>query len=299
MSNIKDSEKATVASRITDKTVDYSIAKQDLGTTFDEIIDLLGAVLVNEDLTYPVGFVVYTASPYAIYACKVEDADGDVTNQTNWLKIAGSGLPYLVADTEVEISIITGASGSNYYIAFPILLSSKAGVFFDLRITGVSATNSGQVGYGITIDTTGSIEGSSVLIKTDNNGVGMSTLLVDGLHSERLEAGATYMFTRTTDVQDTDGYILTKIGTSGIKILSTGTSFIASTGKYIVVAGGSFVLPLAASLGGESIEVLLASAGSFVPTLSGSDTIVNIGALAYTRPLMKYTSDGVDKWYLS
>ena len=40
--NIKESEKATVASRITDKTVDYAIAKQDVGTTFDEIRCCIG-----------------------------------------------------------------------------------------------------------------------------------------------------------------------------------------------------------------------------------------------------------------
>ena len=65
------------------------------------------------------------------------------------------------------------------------------------------------------------------------------------------------------------------------------------------MGGGAIRLPLALGLGGESVDLLLASAGSFVPNLSGSDTIVNVGSLEYTRPLMKYTSDGINKWYYS
>ena len=190
--NIKEAERATINAAIAEKTDIYSVTTTDIADRFKEIVALLGAILVNPSLTYNVGLIVYTASPFAVYVCKIDGATGDVTNAANWLKIAGSGLPYLVADTEVEISIITGASNSDYYIPYPILLSAKAGLLFDLRITGVLATNYGQVGYGITIDTTGSINGSSILIKTDKNGVGMSTLLVDGTYSERLEAGATY-----------------------------------------------------------------------------------------------------------
>ena len=297
--NIKEAERATINAAIAEKTDIYSVTTTDIADRFKEIVALLGAILVNPSLTYNVGLIVYTASPFAVYVCKIDGATGDVTNAANWLKIAGSGLPYLVADTEVEITIITGDSYSNYYIPYPILLSAKAGVLFDLRITGVATTNYGQVGYGITIDTTGSINGSSILIKTDNKGVGMSTLLVDGTYSERLEAGATYLFTRTTDVQDIDGYVLTKMGSSGIKIQADGGNFTASTGKYIVMGGGAIRLPLALGLGGESVDLLLASAGSFVPNLSGSDTIVNVGSLEYTRPLMKYTSDGINKWYYS
>jgi len=297
--NIKEAEIATIDTAIADKTDIYSVTTADVADRFKELVALLGAILVNPDLTYNIGLIVYTASPFAIYGCKVDGATGDISNQTNWLKIAGAGLPYLVADTEVEISVITGASNSDYYIPYPIILSAKAGVLFDLRITGVATTNYGQVGYGITIDTSGSIEGSSVLIKTDMNGVGMSTLVVDETNYERLEAGATYLFTKTTDLQDDNGYILTKVSGGSIKIQGDGGSFTASIGKYIVVAGGGLKLPLAEELGGKSVELFLASAGTFGVTLTGSDSIVNIASLTYDRPLMKFTSDGVDKWYYS
>lgn len=293
--NIKESEKATVASRITDKTVDYAIAKQDVGTTFDEIIDLLGAVLVNPDLTYPIGFIVYTASPYAIYVCKVNDSTGVVTNQTNWLKIAGSGLPYLVADTEVDVNVVA-YQPSNYYIPKAIVLSEKAGTFFDLRLSGIAATNTSQLAYAITISTTGSIEGSSIFIKTDNKGVGMSTLVVDGTYNERLESGALYMFTKTTDSDDLDGYILTKISSGGMRFITT-PPILLSTGKYLINGGTTSTLPLALGLEGESVELVLATAGTFTPLLSGSDTLENIGGLTINRPINRFISDGISKWY--
>jgi len=298
MSNIKDSEKATVASRITDKTVDYSIAKQDLGTTFDEIIDLLGAVLVNEDLTYPVGFVVYTASPYAIYACKVEDADGDVSNPTNWLKIAGSGLPYLISDTEVYDTVVA-YQGSNYYVSLAIDLNAKAGCFFALRLTGIAATNVSQLGYAVTVDATTALEGTSIILQTDTNGIGFSTLAITtsyGTYNEKLAMGSTYLLLKTTDTTDTDGYILTKIASTGIRDVTT-SGFISSIGKYLVPAGASFQLPLAVGLFGEQVQLLLKASGSITPSLSGSDSIVNVGSLSYNLPKMTFTSDGVDKWY--
>lgn len=293
--NIKESEKATIASRITDKTVDYAIAKQDVGTTFDEIVDLLGAVLVNPDLTYPIGFIVYTASPYAIYVCKVNDSDGVVTNQTNWLKIAGSGLPYLIADTEVDVNVVA-YQPSNYYIPKAIVLSEKAGTFFDLRLSGIAATNTSQLAYAITISTTGSIEGSSIFIKTDNKGVGMSTLVVDGTYNERLESGALYMFTKTTDSDDLDGYILIKISSGGMRFITT-PPILLSTGKYLINGDTSSTLPLALGLEGESVEIVLATAGTFTPLLSGSDTLENIGGLTINRPINRFISDGISKWY--
>lgn len=295
MSNIKDSEKQTVASRITNKSVDYSIAKQDVGTTFNEIIDLLGAVLVNPDLTYPLGFIVYTASPYAVYACKTNDALGVVSNQNNWLKIAGSGLPYLVADTEVDVNVVA-YQPSNYYVPKTIVLSEKAGTYFDLRLSGIAATNTSQIAYAITINTVGSIEGSSIFIKTDNKGVGMSTLVVDGTYNERLEAGALYMFTKTTDTEDLDGYILTKISSSGMRRATT-TPFTLSTGRYLIDGGTTTILPLALGLEGESVELVLATSGTLTIQLSGSDTLENVGGLTINRPINRFISDGVSKWY--
>jgi len=114
--NIKESEIATINDAIANKTDLMSVTTADVADRFKEIVALLGAILVNPDLTYNIGLIVYTASPFAVYVCKVDGATGDVTNQANWLKIAGSGLPYLVADTEVYISAITGASNSDYYI---------------------------------------------------------------------------------------------------------------------------------------------------------------------------------------
>jgi len=298
--NIKEAEIANINGAIAGKTDIYSVTTADVADRFKELVALLGAILVNPDLTYNIGLFVYTESPYAIYACKVDGATGDVSNQTNWLKIAGAGLPYLVADTEVYLAVV-GYQTSNYYITLPINLSIKAGTLFDLRIEDTSNnTNTVQIAYAIEIDTTGSIEGTSIIIKLDNNGVGMATLLVDGTYSERLAFGSTYLFTKTTDVNDLDGYILTKIGSSGIRICHVGSynPAPASPGKYIIPANSPMRLPLAAGLGGEECIFIRDNPGlanTAVP--SGGDTIVNTDGLLYDRSLMKFTSDGINKWY--
>jgi len=250
--------------------------------------------LVNTDLTYNIGLIVYTASPFAVYVCKVDGATGDVTNQANWLKIAGSGLPYLVADTEVDVNVVAYQT-SNYYVPKAIVLAEKTGTFFDLRLSGIAATNISQLAYAITISTVGSIEGSSIFIKTDNKGVGMSTLVVDGTYNERLEAGALYMFTRTTDGEDLDGYILTKIASSGMRRATT-TPYLLSTGKYLI-DGTTTRLPLALGLEGEEVELILATSGTLTILLSGSDTLENIGGLTINRPTNRFISDGISKWY--
>jgi hypothetical protein len=298
--NIKESEIATIDTAIADKTDIFSVTTADVADRLKEIVDLLGAILVNPSLTYNTGLIVYTASPFSVYVCKVDGADGDVTNQTNWLKIAGAGLPYLVADTEVDVAVV-GYQVSSYYVAFPINLSLKAGTFFDLRIEDTSNnTNTVQVAYGITIDTAGSIEGTSIIIKLDNNGVGMATLLVDGTYSERLAFGSTYLFTKTTDANDLDGYILTKIGSSGIKICNIGdyNPNPTSPGKYIITANSAMNLPLAAGLAGEECIFIRSAAGiANTPVTSGGDTVVNTDGLLYNRSLMRFTSDGINKWY--
>ena len=295
--NTKEAEIATINAAIADKTDIYSVSTADIADRFKELVTLLGARLVNPDLTYNIGLFVYTESPYAIYACKVDGADGDVSNQTNWLKIAGSGLPYLVADTEVDLAVV-GYQTLDYYIPLPINLALKAGTLFDLRIEDTSgSTNTVQIAYAIEIDTNGSIEGTSIIIKLDNKGVGMATLLVDGTYSERLAFGSTYLFTKTTDVNDIDGYILTKIGSSGIRAI-LGNSGIASPGKYIAPPNSSIILPLAIGLGGEECIFIKKFVGlPFTVYPSGSDTIVNTDGLLYDRSLMKFTSDGINKWY--
>lgn len=175
-------------------------------------------------------------------------------------------------------------------------LPKKQVRFFDLRLSGIAATNTSQLAYAITISTVGSIEGSSIFIKTDNKGVGMSTLVVDGTYNERLEAGALYMFTRTTDTEDLDGYILTKIASSGMRKI-TSTPILLSTGKYLIDGGITSALPLALGLEGEVVELVLATSGTFTPLLSGSDTLENVGGLTINRPINKFISDGISKWY--
>jgi hypothetical protein len=293
--NIKEAEIATIDAAIADKTDIYSVTTADVADRFKEIVALLGAILVNPDLTYNIGLIVYTASPFSVYVCKVDGATGDVTNQTNWLKIAGSGLPYLVADTEVDVTNVSYQS-SDYYVSKTIVLSEKAGTLYDLRLTGVTVSNTSQLGHAIAITTTGSIEGSSIILKTDCKGVGMSTLLVDGLYSERLEAGATYLFSKSYDAEDLDGYILIKIGRSGMKLGST-YAYKVSTGKTLINGGTTITLPLALGLEGEDVEIVLATAGTLTVLLSGSDSLVNVGGLALTLPIMRFVSDGVDKWY--
>lgn len=293
--NIKEAEIATINAAIADKTDIYSVTTADVADRFKEIVALLGAILVNPDLTYNIGLIVYTASPFAVYVCKVDGATGVVSNQTNWLKIAGSGLPYLVADTEVDVNLVA-YQPSDYYVSKTIVLSEKAGTLYDLRLTGVKVSNTSQLGYAIAITTTGSIEGSSIFLKTDCKGVGMNTLLVDGVYSERLEAGATYLFSKSYDAEDLDGYILIKLGRSGMKLGST-YAYKVSTGKTLINGGTTITLPLALGLEGEDVEIVLATAGTLTVLLSGSDSLVNVGGLALTLPIMRFVSDGVDKWY--
>ena len=76
--NIKEAEIATINAAIADKTDIYSVSTADVADRFKEIVALLGAVLVNVDLTYNIGFIVYTASPFAVYVCKVDGATGDI-----------------------------------------------------------------------------------------------------------------------------------------------------------------------------------------------------------------------------
>ena len=293
--NIKEAERANVDANIANKTEILSVTTKDIGDRFKEIINLLGAILVNPDLTYNIGLIVYTASPFAVYVCKVDGATGDVTNQTNWLKIAGSGLPYLVADVDVVVSLVSYQS-TDYYVAEPINLASNAGKLYDLRLTGVTVSNTSQLGYAVAITTTGAIAGSSLFIKTDCKGVGMSTLLVDGTYSERLEAGATYLFSKTYDTDDLDGYILIKLGRNGMKIGNT-YAYKVSTGKTLINGGATITLPLALGLEGEDCEIVLATSGTITVLLSGSDSLMNVGGLALTLPIMRFVSDGVDKWY--
>jgi len=292
--NIKEAEIATINAAIANKTDLMSVTTADIADRFKELVALLGAILVNPDLTYNIGLIVYTATPFSVYVCKVDGAGGDVSNQTNWLKIAGSGLPYLVADTEVDVNVVAYQT-SNYYVPKAIVLAEKTGTFFDLRLSGIAATNISQLAYAITISTVGSIEGSSIFIKTDNKGVGMSTLVVDGTYNERLEAGALYMFTRTTDGEDLDGYILTKIASSGMRRATT-TPYLLSTGKYLI-DGTTTRLPLALGLEGEEVELILATSGTLTILLSGSDTLENIGGLTINRPTNRFISDGISKWY--
>jgi len=293
--NIKEAEISNINSAIANKTDIYSVTTEDVADRFKEIVALLGAILVNPDLTYNIGLIVYTASPFSVYVCKVNGANGVVSNQANWLKIAGSGLPYLVADTEVEVNVVA-YQPDDYYVPKAIVLPEKAGTFFDLRLSGIAATNFSQLAYAISINTTGSIEGSSIFIKTDNNGVGMNTLSVDGTYNERLEAGALYMFTKTTDTDDLDGYILTKISRIGMRRMTV-SPFVSSTGRILVDGGATIVLPMALGLGGEDIEVVLATSGTLGVSLSGSDSLVNTGGLPLNRPIMRFISDGIDKWY--
>lgn len=293
--NIKEAERATINAAIAEKTDIYSVTTTDIADRFKEIVALLGAILVNPSLTYNVGLIVYTASPFAVYVCKVDGATGDVTNQTNWLKIAGSGLPYLVADVDVVVSLVSYQS-TDYYVAEPINLASNAGKLYDLRLTGVTVSNTSQLGYAVAITTTGAIAGSSLFIKTDCKGVGMSTLLVDGTYSERLEAGATYLFSKTYDTDDLDGYILIKLGRNGMKIGNT-YAYKVSTGKTLINGGSTITLPLALGIEGEDCEIVLATPGTLTVLLSGSDSLVNVGGLALTLPIMRFVSDGVDKWY--
>ena len=305
MSNIKESEKIAVASRITGKVDDYSIAKTDVANTFNEIIDLLGAVLVNVDIIYPKGFVVYTDSPFSVYVAQVNDVTGDTSNATNWLKIAGSGLPYLVSNTEVYDAVVVSRN-VDYYINVPIDLNQKAGSFFALRYNSDGGiTNVTQMAFNITVDARTALEGTSIVIQINNMAIGLSLLSIQtssGTYNEKLGSGCTYLLTKTTDIIsedngfDLDGYILTKLSSSGYSN-NQNNDQVLSIGKFFIQGTGVVKLPLAIGLHGEEVILISASAGTTVVNTSVGDVIVNLGGLPYTLPYKRFTSDGNIGWY--
>lgn len=298
MATIKENIDANIESRIDAKESMYSVSKEDVTESMRDLLKYLGATPANEDLFYDRGLFVYTLSPMAVYVSKQQNVSGDVTDQANWLKITSEGLPYLVSGTDVVVTVVP-YQPSNYYVPYSIDLAEDTGKLIDLRLSGIAATNTAQLAYTIALTTAGSVNGSSVMIKTDTKGVGMHLLTIDGTYSERLASGGTYIFTKTTDVDDADGYIITKIAQEGIKTI-TASPMLVSPGKFLASSGGIFQLPLAAGIGGEVVELIFINTNPSPNTIgnSGSDTLVNIGGLGYLNvPSMKFTSDGIDKWY--
>jgi len=222
--NIKEAEIATIDTNIADKTDIYSVA-----------------------------------SPFLVYVCKVDGATGDVTNQTNWLKIAGSGLPYLVAGVDVYDTTVPFQS-EDYYVPVAINMSVSAGKLFCLLLNGVQpATNSKQI---------------------------------------------TYLITKTYDSDLSTGYNISKIGSGGIKEMIAGqVLFKVSTGKTLIngATNANITLPSASGLGGEECIIIRSETCSSLSAVNASagDSIINVDSLLYNRPYMRFTSDGIDKWYYS
>ena len=296
--NIKEAEIATINAAIADKTDIYSVTTADVADRFKEIVALLGAILVNPTLTYNIGLIAYTASPFEVYVCKVDGATGVVTNQTNWLKMAGSGLPYLVADTEVYDTNVA-KQDSNYYVDLNIDMNTQSGVLFALRFVNKDGSQTTQLGYNVLVDAVSALEGTSIILQTDNNGIGYSKLQITtsaGVYNEKLAISSTYLLTKTTDVNDIDGYILTKLASTGGRLLTV-TGSTLSTGKYFVPNDCTVQLPLAVKMEGETVTLILTASGSITVNTSGSDGINNIGGLSYNLPKMTFTSNGIDKWY--
>jgi hypothetical protein len=300
MATIKEGFDNTVDQSIAQKTADYSIAKTDVSNRLLELADLLGATLANADLFYSQGWFAYTLSPFALYCAKQDNVSGDVTVGTNWMLIGSSstGGGNLVSSTDIIVTVVP-YQPSDFYVPYGIDLSVDSGKLISLRLSGVAGTNTSQLAYAVEIDTSGANDGDSVIIQLDNKGIGMSTLSIDGTYNERLCAGGIYLFTKTTDTDDVDGYVLNKIGQSGIRAV-TSTPIKVSPGKYLAASGGTFIMPLAAGLEGEEVAIICSATGVSGNSilLSGSDTLVNIGGLGFQNiPLMRLTSDGVSKWY--
>lgn len=91
MSNILEGFDDTVYQRITSKVADYSIAKTDVGDTFNDLAQL--ALLIpqsNVDLTYPKDWLTRDAD-YKLYISLLDNVNGDTTISQNWQLISGGG----------------------------------------------------------------------------------------------------------------------------------------------------------------------------------------------------------------
>ena len=91
MSNILEGFDDLVYNRITSKVADYSIAKTDVGDTFNDLAEL--ALLIpqaNVDLIYPKDWLTRDSN-YNLYISLLDNVNGNTANTQNWQLISGGG----------------------------------------------------------------------------------------------------------------------------------------------------------------------------------------------------------------
>jgi len=302
MATIKNNLKATVASRITDKTVDYSIAKTDVGNTFDDTIDYLGATLANVDLYYDKGMFVYKTDPYGVVQYYVSIQDnvlGDVSVGANWTKLAigNAGLISNFVQVYTEAAHYVG----DYYIDYSLTLADENGKYFYMQIGGEARTTASVLGYNIILDLTNANDGDCIIFDMDTMGSGQSQFVV-GEDMWKLSNNATYLVTYSTVPINGYNYTFRKIAERGFTAKSQ-VSPLVGTGKVLVTGANKTVtLPLVGyGNEGETVQVLVQGAGT-VTTINTWDDSIDWGGrtpLPLEAGSLTFISNGTSLWILT
>ena len=308
MATIKNNLKATVASRISDKSVDYSIAKTDVGNTFDDTIDYLSATEANVDLYYDKGLFVYKTDPYGVvqyYVSILDDVSGDVSVATNWAKLA-IGNAGLISNFVQIYSVGNNADYPNEdkYFDYELTLADENGKYFYMQIGGDQRTTSDVLAYNIALDLTNANDGDCVIFDMDTYGSGQSILSITGDFTEYLSNKATYLVTYSTVPINGKNYTVRQISENGFTAKSQ-ISPLVGTGKVLVTGANKTVtLPLAAyGNEGKEVKIIVQGAGE-VTTINawdGGDSVDFGGrtVLPLTTGSLTFVSNGTSTWILT
>lgn len=306
MATIQEEVKNTVYNRINSKTVDYSIAKTDVGNTFNEMVDLLGATEANIDLRYNRGwFVKKTGTPMRFYVAINDNVSGDVTNTSNWVELTteGVGNGRLVSKVINVETTIAQNYNITYYVPISLSLADNSGAMMRYILTGVQTTHDATVAYAITVSFTNATDGDCVLLDMQTMGAGQSILVLPSGQGmvRALSNNATYLLTYQSNAVDGKNYTLRQVSENGFtKVINYYTQKVG-TGKVLLQAVGDVVpynitLPIAALNEGKEVEIVI-SAGIIASVLADvGDTIVNSPTFPISSGSLRYISNGQNKW---
>lgn len=301
MATIQNSFKTTVDNRINNKTVDYSIAKQDIGNTFNEMVDLLGATEANVDLQYNKGwFVKKTGTPMRFYVAINDNVDGDVTNTNNWVELTTEGIGNGRLVSKVVTEETTAAQiFEDTYIPSTLVLADNSGALYRYIITGVQTTTTWNLAYVITIDLTDATDGDCVLLDMQTMGSGQNILLIDEI-TNVLSSGATYLVTYQEYAVDGKNYTIRQVSENGFtRVLNTTNALLVGTGKVLVNIDSenphTIILPTPALNTAKEVEIIIQTGiVGTVSTIGGG--IVGSVPLPATSGSLRFISNGQGSW---
>lgn len=305
MATIQEEVKNTVYNRINSKTVDYSIAKTDVGNTFNEMVDLLGATEANIDLRYNRGwFVKKTGTPMRFYVAINDNVSGDVTNTSNWVELTteGIGNGRLVSKVINVETTIAQNYNITYYVPISLSLADNSGAMMRYILTGVQTTHDATVAYAITVSFTNATDGDCVLLDMQTMGAGQSILVLPSGQGmvRALSNNATYLLTYQENAVDGKNYTLRQVSENGFtKVINYYTQKVG-TGKVLLQAFGDVVpytviLPPAELNPAKEVEIVI-EAGIIGSVLGDGCIVVGSPPLPATSGSLRFISNGQGKW---